>query len=554
MSLSRQDLLFINRTSPVSSARMKRIFLQTYAFLLFIFLVAIFFRPVTAINDDLGRHILLGNIILASHAVPSINLLSYTFSGFSFINTTWLYEVISALIVKSFGLNGLLFVSCIAAVSACMYQFRYVASRFPKISVVAISTLFLLLLSFRTDVRPEIFSMLFLSVFTVSLYRYFEKPTRKIFFLIPLEALWVNMHIYFFAGPLILAVFIIGSFDGKLTKKTKELLMVFAGVIAITLLNPNGIKGALFPLVVLQNYGFPVVENQTIFTLFRIYQNPAIFLPLISIFLVVLLMFLGRTNVTRRDVLLVTCFGMLALLNFRNVLLFIFTTFIFSVSQLDFVLKIYKKRIKKFPRNSFISLYPLSLFFVVVLILKSVSTHGVGFGVVEYGRESVNFLLQNKISGPIYNDFNIGGYLSSRMYPQKVFVDNRPEAYPKKFFTDFYLPMQKNPKLFETLDSKYNFNAIIVSHYDGTNYPNPLLRYFAQNPQFSIVYLDGYAMVLVRNSPDNKQFIDKHQIRKDTLNFSTIVDRQALLRYLLFLEKEGWSDKEEQVLKQLENM
>ena len=361
------------------------------------------------------------------------------------------------------------------------------------------------------------------------------------------------MHIYFFAGPLIIAIFLIGGFNGKFSKKIKELLVVFFGVIAATLLNPNGIKGALFPFYVLQNYGFPVVENQTTTTLFHIYQNPAIFLPLVTILLVVLLMIAGRKNVTRRDTFLIICFGALSLINFRNILLFIFTTFILSVSQLDFVLKKYRKEINKFPKNSFKVLYPLSIFFIVVLIAKSISAHGVGFGVVEYGRGSVDFLLKNKISGPIYNDFNIGGYFSSRIYPQKVFVDNRPEAYPKKFFTNLYLPMQKNPALFETQDRKYVFNAIIVSHYDGTNYKNPLLRYFVENPQFSIVYLDDYAMVLMKNSRENKQLIDRYRIGKKTLHISALRDRQALFRYLLFFEKVGWVEKEEQVLKLLKS-
>lgn len=533
---------------------MKRLFFVSYPLLLLVFVGVIFFRPITSINDDLGRHILLGNIILSTHVVPATNQLSYTFPDFPFVNTTWLYEVFVSIINRYLGLNGLLFVSSMAAVIASSILFRFAYQRFSKISVFTISTIFVLLLSFRTDARPEIFSMLFLSLFTVSLYKYSEKSTRQIFLLIPLEALWVNMHIYFFAGPLILALFIVGSFNGRFSNKIKQLLVVFAGVAAATLLNPNGIKGALFPFVVLQNYGFPVVENQTIFTLFHIYQNPAIFLPLISVVFIILLTIAGRQKVTKRDVLLVVCFSTLALINFRNVLLFIFTTFIFSVSQLDIVLNKYKKAIKQFPKSSFKIFYPLSIFFVLVLISKSFISHGVGLGATEYWRGSINFLLENKISGPLYNDFNIGGYLSSRIYPQKVFVDNRPEAYPKKFFIDLYLPMQKNPELFRRLDKQYKFNAIIVSHYDRTSYKNPLLQFFVESSEFTLVYLDSYAMVLVKNSSENMQFIAKHKICKDSLKFDKTTDRQTLLRYLLFFEKVEWQEKEVQVIKQLKSL
>src|SRR5437016_6950416 len=67
-----------------------------------------FFHPINAITQDLGRHIKTGEIISQTHSVPKINLFSYTYPKFPFINTHWLSEVIFYLVSTTFGFQGLL--------------------------------------------------------------------------------------------------------------------------------------------------------------------------------------------------------------------------------------------------------------------------------------------------------------------------------------------------------------------------------------------------------------------------------------------------------------
>lgn len=55
-------------------------------------LICIFLHPIYAINEDLGRHLALGRIIIQTDHVPLTNLFSYTYSSFPFINTHWLSE------------------------------------------------------------------------------------------------------------------------------------------------------------------------------------------------------------------------------------------------------------------------------------------------------------------------------------------------------------------------------------------------------------------------------------------------------------------------------
>lgn len=499
------------------------------------------------------RHILLGDIMLSKNSVPHTNLLSYTFPSFPFINTTWLYEVMVYEAVKNFGLNFLLVLTTLIVFLSSIFEFRYVFQRFGKPAVLYASYVYLFLLSLRTDVRPEVFSMVFLSLFIIILYRYFEKPTRLIYALIPLEILWVNMHIYFIAGPLLILLFLLGKRKDKKIRNTKFVIKVFIAVLFVTLINPNFINGAIYPLTFFFNYGFPVVENQTALVLFSIYKNASILLPAIIVCAVCFFAIVKRKNHTT-ELLLVLFFGGLTLLNFRNILLFIFATYVPFVIFLNAFLREYKKKIAVLPKITIPLIAFFSLFILSVSIVKSFQIRGFGLGVREYWKGSIDFLIQNSIKGPYYNDFNIGGYLSYWIYPAKVFVDNRPEAYPKSFFEKVYLPMQKNPEIFNVIDKKYQFNALVVSHYDTTTYKNKLLQHFLISDKYSLVYIDDFAMVFVKNSNQNRKIIDEKRITKNEITFDRILDRNTLLRYLLLFEKVGWDDKSVEIVKRLKTL
>jgi hypothetical protein len=89
---------------------MKKIVFSLLALSVFSFLLAGFFHPVTAFTQDLGRHLLFGEIILTTLNVPSTNLLSYTFPTFPFINHHYLSQVFFYVVHTSSGTNGLLII------------------------------------------------------------------------------------------------------------------------------------------------------------------------------------------------------------------------------------------------------------------------------------------------------------------------------------------------------------------------------------------------------------------------------------------------------------
>ncbi|MDO8461153.1 MAG: hypothetical protein Q7S38_01780, partial [bacterium] len=69
---------------------MTRIINFLLIFLVFFLLLAGFLHPIQSITQDLGRHLLAGQIIFETQEIPKTNLFSYAYPDFSFINHHWL--------------------------------------------------------------------------------------------------------------------------------------------------------------------------------------------------------------------------------------------------------------------------------------------------------------------------------------------------------------------------------------------------------------------------------------------------------------------------------
>jgi len=502
-----------------------------------------FFHPIISITQDLGRHFLLGDIILKTLNVPKTNLFSYTYPDFPFINLHWLSEVILFVVFKFIGFNGLLiFSTIIVAISFGLLFFKL----FKKTDFLALSTgsiLYLLILFERTDIRPEIFSFLFLSVFLVILYKYREKYTKWIFLLPLIEILWVNMHIYFIVGSGLLFFFLLENIilerKKPFSKKTKTLGVVFFLSFIASLINPNGITGAAYPLFFQQNYGYAIEENQNIFFLWQLFQKQTIIFFALSSFLLLssFLILLKKTRLV--DFFLSVFFTYLAASAIRNFPLFVFGTISAFVYNYSFILNKLSNNIRKL---SYI-LLPIVLIFLIFNVSVKM---GFGFGVDPGATAGADFFLKNNLQNPLFNNFDIGSYLDYRFYPKvRVFIDSRPGEYPADFFKNTYIPMQFDENVFSSVDKRYSFNSIFFSYLDQTPWANSFLYKIIRNPKWKIVYIDNYSIILIKDNMQNKRLIAKYGMDINNLSFSNLDNNFfSLIKAVIFLNKAGLKDQE----------
>lgn len=509
---------------------LSQIFYRFIFLIVFIILCLYFLHPIPlqGPNVDLGHHLLLGKTIVDTGKVPDINLFSYTYPNYQFVNSQWLSEVIYYLWYSLFNYNGLILLGLFLITTA--FYFVLTAENFKNslFPVLITALIYLQIIIDRTEIKPELFSLLLLSLFLYILYRYREKHTKLIYLLPALELLWVNFHIYFFVGSVVVTLFLVDAFVARKDKlKSKRLLTLFAVTLStnfVTIFNPNFIKGATYPLFVLGNYGYQVIENLNFFAAYKLYPDITFIYFIVSAFLLWVGLVVFRKKIKPVGILLSAFFTFMGFFAVRDFPLFAFGTFIPLTNVIALTIESISKR--NGVRNiQVIKIAILVLVCVVVLptVKWSIDLHGLGLGVTDNAYAAINFFKQNDLKGPIYNNYNIGNYLEYFLYPgERVFVDGNPEEYPKEFFESVYYPAENSYTIFEQISKKYNFNVIFYEHKNQTQNINQLLNKLVQSDQWKMVYLNSSIIIFVRNSSENQKVIKKYYINQDNLNINNL--------------------------------
>ncbi len=500
-----------------------------------LFLSILFFHPIQAFNQDLGRHILIGNIIASTKSIPDTNLLSYTYPTFPFINHHYFAEVIYA-VANNFGGPTLLFLITLACVIAT-FLLLVLHRKTNPLSLLIATLFFLGILSDRIEIRPEIFSYLFLSIFISILFKNRGKPTKLLYLLPIVQIIWANTHIYFPLGLATVGLFLLDSLfthrKNLLDKRLLHLaLITILCAIAMTV-NPHWIDGALYPFSIMNNYGYSIEENQTPFLLMSLGLQKAS-LPYLFILQAIILLglFIQRKKARLIDYLLLSLFTYLSFNAVRNIPLFgiaLLPTSLFLFDQF-FNRDVFTQKMSR--------IFAICLTVALLIQMNSfIQKNGLGLEVSETSKKAADFFISHQIKGPIFNNFDIGSYLSYRLYPnEKVFIDGRPEAYPADFIQKTYVPMQQDPVLFQKLSDRYHFNAIFFTHTDQTPWGRAFVASILQDKTFVPIYLDQDNLILIKNVPSNKETIKSFGLSPTTtpLTYSRTPDEEDLRKAVNF--------------------
>ena len=321
--------------------------------------------------------------------------------------------------------------------------------------------------------------------------------------------IWVNLHISFVLGLALYALFI---FDRIVLGKLKAKYLLLGIIILLTtLINPAGWKGAIYPLQIFNSYGYPVFENQSPFFLEKLTSISAIsYYKIASIFfLLISPILIWKRKIFEAGTVILT--GVISISAVRH-----FPFFALSIIYpLSFGMGLLLTRCEKLLKHKekFFFIVKISTYIIILSLISweiymlvsnkyynyRSSDLRTGFGTVKGIKGAVDFFLTHNLSGPIFNNFDIGSYLIYRLYPkQLVFVDGRPEAYPASFFQDIYIPMQEEKNKWESIVNQYNFQTIIFSHTDITPWAQKFLERIVKDPVWGTVYFDDYSIVLTR--------------------------------------------------------
>ena len=193
-----------DRSAPASAERATQLLLAAAWLVVLAWIVAVDFRPVT--NNDFWYHLRVGEDILASGAVPRVDVYTGLVHGQPLIEAGWLAAVIMALIHRYAGPWAFTALSDLAGVvTALLLYLALPRAQRRSLWAPPLLGLCFYLIAFRIAVRPLVFTMPILAAFAYCLERW--RRTRRPGDLAPLiliEVLWANVHGSLLFGPALL--------------------------------------------------------------------------------------------------------------------------------------------------------------------------------------------------------------------------------------------------------------------------------------------------------------------------------------------------------------
>lgn len=426
-----------------------------------LFFLLLFFLP--PIDTDLGWHLRGGQHFLQTGKILNQNHFTYYLANHHFINPTFFYEIITALIYRLAGFWGLAFLTA-AVLTFSFFLLTKINQKLTKISFLG--TIIVLIFSWQIlslGLRSQIFSFVFL-VLLFWLISKIEKHPKLVFALPPLFFLWANFHGGFFLGFVILSNIILAKIlAGRLFLSFRLLIVLIISFFA-SLLNPYGLKIYQWVFLHLKTPLNTLIAEwvSPSFTLqIIIFATTVLLLSCLSVLTVEKKFFWGFNLVF---------FAFLSLSARRNLPLFALTAFLAA-------LDIFKKELhaleeKKFSRFFYGSVITIGLPAIVIFhlprslnMINNWQSYCLG-GLTHYPCAAVEFVKKNPLDGVnVYNVYEWGGFLEWQLPSYKYFVDGRMPAWEtpegKSPYTVYLEIIQAQPGYQKILD-RYHTDWLFI--------------------------------------------------------------------------------------------
>ena len=454
------------------------------------------------VDPDIWWHIRVGDWIAEHRTLPRTGILSQHVER-SWVAYSWGFDLLVSTVHRFYGLAGIFRFAIglqVVISLAFLLAIRHIA-RLPWWSLVVAA---LSIYAFYIEpLRPVLLTLM---CFILELFVIMEAERRGddklLRWMGPLFFLWANLHIQFTYGLFVLGLYVATrlfklwrSGDIERAPARNRLLGGFVLAAACSCIGPNGI----LPHMVALNYVVHPIYYQTIQELAAInFRRPEHYVQLLL--LMAACFALGRrrrSDIFRPLLLIVTAF--IAFRSTRD------SWFVAIASGFVLAEAIGKDSQARLALNRAEVVRPsvlYSLAAVMALVISSAlaSRQGVDLPAITtvvdrvYPLRAVEFVEGSNLMGPMYNDFNWGGFLIFRLPSHPVSIDPRADLYGEDLFaqslrtTRAETGWQKDPDL-----ARANFILLPRGY--------PLETALANDGHFRRVYEDHIAVVLVRQSP-----------------------------------------------------
>jgi hypothetical protein len=497
---------------------------------------------------DFWWHIATGRYIVENGHIPDSDPFSFTSilpensnlypdRERFILSQYWLAQIISYFLYSRLGPMGIGALRAILLLGALYAMFRALSSRgaFPYINFLALFLAACNLLRFFGD-RPVLYTISFSVISFVMVDDYVRERSRAFYLLPVLLLVWANLHGGFIMGAAIILIFALAEAIKLLFQKsgfsTREKIIFFS-VIFIALgasgINPNGFFG--FQIAFSDEFApfySGIQEYESPFYVYKMKFSSPDYGFITALFLLPVVLILRNKKFNRTHLILLLCLAAGSVSAGRYTVYYGLISSLVLGNELSLWLKEHEAKIliRQVHLNAVFSIVMLAS----SLLYLSAKSNLYAFKMKESGwtvpKAAADFLQENHIKGNMLNDMGSGGYLAWRLYPEvKTFIDTRALNYTvmKEYswlmkttesVRNASLPAGRLP-LWKRLLENYNIKVIVFSPVDIYGNVLPLVFKLLDDDSWVPVSAQVMAVVFVKNTPENRQIIEKFKLTND---------------------------------------
>jgi len=492
----------------------------TFAILI-IFLFSFLLIPVEF--EDVWWHIKTGEWIVENMQVPHHDPFTSIETQTPWVFTQWLGSTIYYGVYKAGGAPGLKLFRVIFFLTVIALFAFYASKRIPFSLLVPLLILMAYGLVNRTMLRPFVFNFIFIQIFLINLFSYENTSNRKNLVILPIAGmLWANLHLGSFVyGMSLIALFLASAVieylnlkigkrgdNSRALHKIKELSVTLLIYPLCFLATPYGLEGFLYPFKVflfphfINFYKFNQVISEMappdyIFTLKGSWVIILIILDLACILL-------SKRNKFTRMLLFVSSFFFF-LHGMRGSAFFTITS-LYIIAECAGDISLKKKWASlKFSRQLKPALLCAIIIFLCLNLIRMFNSkiiynnRTIKLLSLDYSRNNpiptIQFMKNIGLSGPVFSNDKLGGYLIWSSYPQlRPFVDGR--QLNQELFANHIVILRDPDKFWPIAEKQYSFQIALLDTKRNTTYR--LVEYLKESPSWQLIFVDGSLLLYVK--------------------------------------------------------
>ncbi len=446
-------------------------------------------------NPDIFWHLSAGRWIIEHHAVPRTDFLSFSMPGTDWVDFEWLSQLLFQLLYQIGGMTALWLLKISLLLASWLIVDRFLTRRqvIVEARILALALWSVGMLA-HSDIRPELFSILFFSLLVTWLEDPQPLPLVKVF---ALFALWANLHAGFIMGLALILLY----------RRAWTAALAVAG----TLVNPYFFR----PYQVLWQH---FAQRADLAHLIKEWEplsfgNPLNwpFWPMILVVFILAIRSRQIRTLTTATLLLAAS----SIMHERNSLFFA----VLAATLAG--LSIRKESLRRTLAAS------LTVYAVFLLWLFPRTSWSHIFNDKHVPRAATAFLAKERtVLEPLrlYNQWEWGGYLGWKLAPwYRVFCDGRYIFHSQLAETGLAV---ENPALWQKFTDQQGLSGALMLNLDRQiparkrypdgslkDFPRPWYVFYMPKDRWALVYWDEKALLFVDRSRVPAPWLSEHEYR-----------------------------------------